>query len=78
MCLAVPAEVIELLAGDMARVSVGGVVQVASMILLEDVQVGDYVLLHVGFALSRIDIAAARATMGLLSELGMVRQGVTP
>ena len=53
----------------MARVSVGGAGQLASLALVEGVGVGDYVLLHVGFAISRIDEAEARATMARLDEL---------
>ncbi len=69
MCLAVPAEVVELLPGGMARVSVGGAEQMASLVLVEGVGIGDYVLLHVGFAISRIDVAEAQATMMRLAEL---------
>ncbi|WBO24400.1 HypC/HybG/HupF family hydrogenase formation chaperone [Sphingomonas abietis] len=53
----------------MARVSVGGAEQTASLVLVQGVGVGDYVLLHVGFAISRIDIAEAHATMDRLAEL---------
>lgn len=69
MCLAVPAEVMELMPGGMARVSVSGAEQTASLVLVQGVGVGDYVLLHVGFAISRIDIAEAHATMDRLAEL---------
>jgi hydrogenase expression/formation protein HypC len=69
MCVAMPAEVIALLPGGMARVSVGGALQVASLALVEGVQIGDYVLLHVGFALSLIDAAEAQAQISLLHEL---------
>ena len=69
MCVAMPAEVIALLPGGMARVSVGGAEQVASLALVENVQVGDYVLLHVGFALSLIDADEAHAQLSLLHEL---------
>ncbi len=69
MCVAIPAEVIELLPAGMARVSVGGAEQVASLALVGPVQVGDYVLLHVGFALSLIDPQEAQATLGVLREL---------
>jgi hydrogenase expression/formation protein HypC len=69
MCVAIPAEVIELLPAGMARVSVGGAEQVASLALVGGVQVGDYVLLHVGFALSVIDKAEAEASLQLLRQL---------
>jgi hydrogenase expression/formation protein HypC len=68
MCLAIPAEVIELLPGEMARVSIGGVSKEISLALVEDVAVGDYVILHVGYALTRLDPAEAERTLALLDE----------
>ena len=70
MCLAIPAEVIELLPDSMARVSIDGVSKVVSLALVDNVVVGDYVLLHVGFALSRIDQQEALETLGILREMG--------
>ena len=69
MCVAIPAEVMELLPGRMARVSVGGAEQLASLALVGPVQIGDYVLLHVGFALSVIDKEEAEAALRLLRHL---------
>ncbi len=68
MCLAIPAEVTELLPQDMARVSIGGVAKEISLALVENVAVGDYVILHVGYALSRLDPAEAARTLALLDE----------
>ncbi|MFC0239323.1 HypC/HybG/HupF family hydrogenase formation chaperone [Rhodopseudomonas telluris] len=70
MCLAIPAEVIELLPEQMARVSLDGVSKVISVALVEGVAVGDYVVVHVGFALTRIDPEEARQTLALLAEMG--------
>ena len=70
MCLAIPAEVIELLPDQMARVSLDGVSKQVSVALIENPQVGDYVILHVGFALTRIDPEEARRTLALLDQLG--------
>jgi hydrogenase expression/formation protein HypC len=70
MCLAIPAEVIELLPDQMARVSLDGVSKQVSVALIENPQVGDFVILHVGFALARIDPEEARRTLALLDELG--------
>jgi hydrogenase expression/formation protein HypC len=70
MCLAIPAEVIELLPDSMARVSIDGVTKVVSLALVDNVVVGDYVLLHVGFALSRIDQQEALETLRILREMG--------
>lgn len=70
MCLAIPAEVMELLPGSMGRVQIDGIVKVVSLALVNAVEVGDYVLLHVGFALSRIDPQEAAETLALLKEMG--------
>ena len=55
MCLAIPIRVESLLPGTMARVTLGGVSKAVSIALLEDVRIGDYLLIHAGFALSRLD-----------------------
>ena len=73
MCLAVPGRVLEVREpGDLraARVDFGGVVREASLAFVPEARVGDYVLVHVGFALSRIDEKAARETFETLAELG--------
>lgn len=69
MCLAVPARVVELLPPQDAWVELDGVRQRVSLALLDAVQVGDYVIVHVGFALQVIDEAEAQATLALMSEL---------
>ena len=70
MCLAIPAAVVELLPDAMARVSIDGVTKVVSLALVDGVVAGDYVLLHVGFALSRIDEKEATETLAILREMG--------
>lgn len=62
MCLAVPSRIIDI-NGTTARVDVGGVVREASIMLLDDVKTGDYVIVHAGFAISRVDEAAALQTL---------------
>jgi hydrogenase expression/formation protein HypC len=62
--------VIEILPGSMGRVRIDGIVKVVSLALVEGVGIGDYVLLHVGFALSRIDPQEAAETLALLKEMG--------
>ncbi|MEO5375137.1 MAG: HypC/HybG/HupF family hydrogenase formation chaperone [Alphaproteobacteria bacterium] len=69
MCLAVPARVVDLLPGDMARVDAGGAVRTISLALVEGVAVGDFVILHVGFALSRLDPDEAAKTLALFAEM---------
>ena len=68
MCLAIPARVMELLPEDMARISLDGVSKIVSIALVENVAVGDYVVLHVGYALAKIDEAEALRTLALLRE----------
>jgi hydrogenase expression/formation protein HypC len=68
MCLAIPAEVTALLPDEMARVTLDGVSKEVSIELVPDVTVGDYVIVHVGFALSKIDPEEARETLALLAE----------
>ncbi len=73
MCLAIPALVSELLPGDMARVSLDGVTKEISIAMVEDVAVGDYVIIHVGYALSKIDAEEAEKTLALLAEAGALQ-----
>ncbi|MFG3701114.1 HypC/HybG/HupF family hydrogenase formation chaperone [Micromonospora sp. NPDC047730] len=74
MCLGIPGEIVEIKAGhdDLAIVDVVGVRRVINVGLLDGDQtgVGDWVLVHVGFAMSKIDEAEATATLALLSGLG--------
>ena len=55
MCLAIPARVTELLDGDQARIELGGVHKVVSIALVDEVAVGDYLIVHVGFAIGKLD-----------------------
>jgi len=68
MCLAIPIRVEALLADDMARVTLGGVSKSVSIALIENVRLGDYVLIHVGFALTRLDPDEAERTLALMHE----------
>jgi hydrogenase expression/formation protein HypC len=74
MCLGIPGEVIEYLADqpDLARVEVSGVRRVINIGLLADdpPEPGEWVLIHVGFALSKIDEGEAAAAMGFLEGIG--------
>lgn len=75
MCLAVPGRV-ESVHEDrglrMGRVNFGGVVKEVCLAYLPDLAVGDYVLVHVGFAISRIDETAARETLRTLEAIGAI------
>lgn len=72
MCLAIPACVEQLVAGDSAIVNLGGVRKEVSLALVEDIAVGDYVIVHVGFALQKLDPEEAAQTLALFAELGRV------
>lgn len=69
MCLAIPVQVTEVLADDMARVTLDGVSKIISTALIDDVQLGDYLVLHVGYALARIDPEEAEHTLALIREM---------
>ena len=67
MCLSIPAK-IDSIDDDMAVVSVGGVTYNASLQLLDDVKVGDYILLHTGFAMQKISEEEAEETLRIFEE----------
>lgn len=69
MCLATPGRVSEILSDVTVRVDLGGVSREVSTLLIDDVAVGDYLLVHVGHALSRIDPDEAEKTLALLAEV---------
>jgi len=71
MCLAVPARVVALLEDDRATVTLGGVTMPVSLALVEGVAVDDYVIVHVGYALTRLDRAEAEKTLALLAQAGV-------
>jgi hydrogenase expression/formation protein HypC len=74
MCLAIPAIVIELDEPNLAVIEIGGVRKQVSLMLVDDVVVGDYVLVHAGFAIDKVDEAEAQKTMDLLQELARLEQ----
>ena len=78
MCLAIPVKIVELLDDGMARVTMEGVSKVVSVALVENLEVGDYVILHVGYALSRISSEEAERTLALLREAGAVGAEAAP
>ena len=73
MCLAIPAKITEIRDDRMATVDVNGVQQVVSVELLEDVVVGDYVIMHVGYALNKLDPEEAARTLEVFEEFGRVK-----
>jgi hydrogenase expression/formation protein HypC len=72
MCLAIPGQIVEFVdePNQLARVEVAGVRRTVNVGLLDDLGPGDWVLIHVGFAISQIDEEEARATYELLVQMG--------
>lgn len=68
MCLSIPAKVVDI-NGMVADVSVGGTVFKAGLQMVEDVKIGDYILLHTGFAIQKISEEEANETLRLLNEI---------
>lgn len=69
MCLALPSLVTELLPNDTAKVELGGVSKTISLSLVSDVVPGDYVIVHVGYALTKVDPDEAAKTLALFAEM---------
>ena len=67
MCLAIPSKITKI-ENNMATIDVEGVQREVSLLLLEDARAGDYVIVHAGFAISKLDEAAAQETLDLLRE----------
>jgi len=72
VCLAIPGQILEVVdeVNRLARVDVAGVRRTVNIGLLDDAGVGDWVLIHVGFAISQVDEEEARATRDLLERMG--------
>ena len=72
MCLGIPAQIVDLVdpEGGIAKAEISGVRREISVALCPEAKVGDWVLVHVGFALSKIDEDEARATLELLEQMG--------
>ncbi len=75
MCLAIPGKVIRIVEENgirMGQVEFGGVIQPVSLNFTPDVVVGEYVLVHVGFAISRVDAAEAERVWGMLEQMELL------
>ena len=70
MCLAIPARIEELTTPGNAIVNLGGVRKEISLALVDDAQVGEYVIVHVGYALQKLDQDEAERTLELFAEMG--------
>lgn len=81
MCLAIPGKVLEAEEQNglrVGRVQFGGIVRSVSLDFVPEASVGDYVMVHVGFAISRVDEAEAERTYELLREMGALEAELPP
>jgi len=76
MCLAIPGKIVEMVDEEnrIAKVEIGGVRRGVNVGMLDDIKIGDYVLVHVGFAMSKVDEQQAEETLRLLQELGSYQE----
>lgn len=70
MCLGIPARIVKI-NDSVAEVAIGGVTKEASLDLLEEARVGDYVILHAGFAIQKLSEEDAKETLQMLAEMGI-------
>jgi hydrogenase expression/formation protein HypC len=73
MCLAIPTRILSLLEDGMAEVELEGVTKTISLALVENAKPGDYVIVHVGFALSKLDPKEAERTLDLFATAGRLQ-----
>jgi hydrogenase expression/formation protein HypC len=81
MCLAIPGKILtkESIAGvDVGQVQFGAVIRQVALGFVPEAEVGDYVMVHVGFAISRIDAEEAQRTYEILEQLGAVDEELGP
>lgn len=69
MCLAVPVRVVALLNDQWVEIEVGGIHSRVSTALIDDVAIGDYLIVHAGFAITRLDVEEAEKTLALFAEI---------
>lgn len=81
MCLGIPGRIIESQDKElmrMGKVDFGGITREVSLAYVPEAVVGDYVIVHAGFAISRVDEEEALETLGLLVEAGILEEELTP
>ena len=69
MCLALPAQITQILEDDRAIINLGGITKDISIALVKEIRVGDYVIIHAGYALTRLDEHEAQKTLSLFAEM---------
>lgn len=77
MCLAIPVRVLEVLPDQKALIELSGVRKEISVALLDSVEVDDYVILHVGYAIGKLDTAEAEKTLAMFGELAVSDQQIS-
>jgi len=81
VCLAIPGKILEIQEQGslrVARVQFGGIARQVSLDFVPEAAIGEYVIVHVGFAISRVDAVEAERTYKLLQEMGMLEQELAP
>lgn len=81
MCLGIPGRVQEIYEADgirMGKVNFGGIVKEVCLDYVPEIAVGDYTIVHVGFAITRLDEASAQESLRLFQELGMLDEELRP
>lgn len=74
MCLAIPVRIVSLDPGQMATVEIEGMRKQVSVALIDDPQPGDYILLHVGYALHKLSEEEALRTLDMMAEAGLIAE----
>lgn len=74
MCLAIPVRIVSLDPGQMATVEIEGIRKQVSIALIDDPQPGDYILLHVGYALHKLSEEEALRTLDMMAETGLIAE----
>lgn len=74
MCLAIPVRIVSLDPGQMATVEIEGIRKQVSIALINDPQPGDYILLHVGYALHKLSEEEALRTLDMMAEAGLIAE----
>lgn len=77
MCLGVPGRVIEVYESDgirMGKIDFGGIIKEACLAYVPEIEMGDYAIIHVGFAITRLDEQSAQETLELFHQIGLVEE----
>lgn len=81
MCLAIPGKILskqEIGGVSLGQVQFGGIVRQANLDFVPEAEIGDYVMVHVGFAISRVDAEEAKRTYEILQQMGALQEELPP